>query len=110
MGKPSSPRPPVAAPNPAWLISQDSSNEEPSSSQTRSQGSRIKSDLIAAWTSGRHSSSTVPVVCVRFGGAITSGFGAGSEVKCGSRERAASSPLLLSAGVIRVMSFKEANH
>lgn len=59
-------------------------------SQIRSHGKRIKSDFIACCISGKRSNSAVPVVKVNPLGARTDGEGAGSDVRCGFCESAAS--------------------
>lgn len=64
----------------------------------------MKSDLMHAWTSGRRSSSEVPVVRVRSRGARTDGEGDGRDVRWGFCERAASSGVWLAGGVTNVMS------
>ena len=75
----------------------------PSTSETKSHGRITKSVVIAFCTSGRRSSSPVPVVCVKSAGASTSGFGL-RLVSAGLVLSAASSGAADSGGVIRVMS------
>lgn len=61
----------------------------------------MKSPTIASCTSGNWNISAVPVVCVSPFGAIISGFAAGSEVRSGFCDSAASSAAADSDGVMR---------
>ena len=76
----------------------------PSSSEMRSQGKMMKSEVIASWTSGSRRISAVPVVWFKSTGASISGLGEGREVSDGFVARAASSGEEDSGGVINVMS------
>lgn len=64
----------------------------------------MKSPSMMSWTCFNLKISPVPVVCVKSSGARISGFGDGSEVKCGFWDRAASRASADSWGVIRVIS------
>jgi hypothetical protein len=92
-------RPPVAPPKPAHCTIHVSNSDSPSNSQTRSQGSTIKSPVMASNTSGSLNISAVPLVIVRPLGAITSGLGVGKLVRYGFWDRAASMTSCDSGGV-----------
>lgn len=95
---------PVAPPKPVHCTIHVSSSASPSNSHTRSQGSTIKSPVMASYTSGSLNISAVPLVRVRSLGAIMSGRGAGKLVRYGFCDRAASIASRDSGGVTSEMA------